>query len=183
MQLGTRRHFKKSQNCPKLFGQRSSITNLLGKDYSELSCTTILQVMYLGTPLPTFFFSNTFNFHLGQKKICHNNERNNKTCGTQGTFDQQHLLKASLLIHSLTLQCGLTHPDSHLWCNAQENSVPLETEPKCSLGEGRHRKGEGHGVRGQTAGSHHHSTTTEHLFIEGALPTQWTQTFPKPFAQ
>lgn len=58
----------------------------------------------------------------------------------------------------------------------------MRTEPKCSWGEGRRRKGEGRGARAQAAGSHHHSTT-EHLFTEGALPTQWTQTFPKPFAQ
>lgn len=75
LQLGTRRHFKNLKTAQNSLdkGQVWPISSEKTSLSSHVQ-PTILQVMDVGTSPPTFFFSNTFNFHLPQKKRCHNNE-------------------------------------------------------------------------------------------------------------
>lgn len=82
-------------------------------------------------------------------------------------------LKGFFVIHSLPFQCGLTHPNSPLWCNTQENSAPLECTGR---GEAQGRIGtwcEG------TDGRLTPPLNDRAPLHRRALPTQWTQTFPK----
>lgn len=132
-----------------------------------------------GYPMPTFFFSNTFNFHLGQKKKRgHNNERNNKTCGTGGIPNQQHLLKASLLIHSLS--CNVDwHIPTPLWCKTHKK---IQSHLKLSPNVAQERGGAEKDRDTWRGGTDNRLTPA--LYNRApphrrALPTQGTQTYPK----